>query len=102
MDIMEAKIMKGMNNSVNRRVNCDTANVTKTVDAAQEQIEAIEKLKAGMGLDKLSDKLRQTAELRLEYPELSISQLADLSDPPMTKSCISHRLRRLVELSEEQ
>lgn len=102
MGIMEAKIMKGMTNSVNRRVNCDTANVTKTVDAAQEQIEAIEKLRAGMGLDKLSDKLRQTAELRLNNPELSISQLAELSDPPMTKSCINHRLRRLVELSEEQ
>lgn len=102
MEIMEAKIMKGMTNSVNRRVNCDTANVTKTVDAAQEQIEAIEKLKAGMGLDKLSDKLRQTAELRLNNPEMSISQLAEMSEPPMTKSCISHRLRRLVELSEEQ
>ena len=62
----------------------------------------IEKLKNGMGLDKLSDKLRQTAELRLNNPEMSISQLAEMSDPPMTKSCISHRLRRLVELSEEQ
>ncbi|MBR7082265.1 MAG: DNA-binding protein WhiA [Oscillospiraceae bacterium] len=100
MAIMEAKIMKDVKNSVNRRVNCDTANVTKTVYASQEQIEAIKRLSINNGLDKLSEKLRRTAELRIENPELSIGQLAELSEPPVSKSCMNHRLRKLVELSE--
>jgi len=100
MKLMSAKIEKDMRNSVNRKVNCDTANVTKTVDAASVQIEAITKLEADGGLEDLPEKLRQTALLRLENPELSLKELAEISTPPVTKSCLNHRLRKLIELSE--
>ena len=101
MEIMSAKIEKEMTNSVNRRVNCDTANVTKTVDAAQLQIEAINRLKEAALFEELPDKLRHTAELRLENPELSLTELAELFDPPMTKSGLSHRFHRIAELAGE-
>lgn len=99
MDIMQAKVEKHLRNGVNRRVNCDTANLSKSVDAALEQMEAIRRLKETVGLDGLPDKLRETARLRTENPEASLSELAALFDPPLTKSCLSHRLRKLAELA---
>ena len=99
MELMSAKIEKDMRNGVNRRVNCDTANVSKTVDAAGAQIDAINKLSAGAGLASLPEKLRETARIRLENPELSIVELAALFSPPVTKSCLNHRLRKLVQLA---
>ena len=99
MKLMEAKIEKDMRNSVNRKVNCDTANVTKIVDAAAAQIDAIKRIETAGALDALPDKLSQTALLRKQNPELSIKELAELSMPPVTKSCINHRLRKLVETS---
>jgi len=100
MALMSAKIEKDVRNTVNRKVNCDTANVTKTVDAATVQIQAIEKLKSAGMFDKLSDKLKQTAELRLNNPELSILELAQISTPPVTKSCLNHRMRKITELGK--
>ena len=100
MEIMSAKIEKDMRNSVNRRVNCDTANVLKTVDAAQQQIEAIKKIIGDTGLEGLPDKLRETAVLRVENPELSLIQLAEMMSPPVTKSCLNHRLRKLISIAE--
>ena len=97
MALMEAKIEKEVRNSVNRRVNCDTANVSKTVDAVAAQLEAISRLE----LDDLPERLRETAQLRLEYPELSLTELAGLFDPPMTKSGLNHRLRNLKKLAED-
>lgn len=82
MEIMSRKIEKGMRNSVNRRVNCDTANVSKVVDAAQQQLEAIRKIESVTGLDSLPDKLRETALIRMEYPEMSLSELAETISPP--------------------
>jgi len=99
MELMSAKIEKDVRNSVNRKVNCDTANVTKTVDAAAVQIEAITKIEAAGLFESLPEKLRQTAALRVQYPEFSIKELADISIPPVTKSCLNHRLRRLMEVS---
>lgn len=99
MEVMNAKITKNVYNSVNRKVNCDTANVTRTVEASQLQLEAIRHLMAIGELDKLPDKLRDTAQLRMDNPELSLSQLAEITEPPVTKSCLNHRLRKLVELS---
>ena len=99
MELMSAKIEKDMRNSVNRKVNCDTANVTKTVDAAAFQIEAINRIEAAGKFEALPERLRQTALLRMQNPELSIKELAELSVPPVTKSCLSHRLRKLIELS---
>ncbi|MCL2409294.1 MAG: DNA-binding protein WhiA [Oscillospiraceae bacterium] len=99
MELMSAKIEKDMRNTVNRKVNCDTANVTKMVDAAGNQIEAITKIQAAGGFASLPEKLRQTAELRIDNPELSLKELAEISTPPVTKSCLNHRLRKLMELA---
>ena len=101
MKIMSTKLEKDLRNSVNRRLNCDSANLDKAVEAAQSQTEAIRKLQAAGRLIELPDKLQQTAALRLEFPELSLSELAEEFDPPVTKSCLNHRLRKLVELAEE-
>ena len=100
MRIMSTKVEKGIRNSVNRRLNCDSANLDKAVEAAQSQGAAIRRLEASGRLERLPDKLRETAALRLEYPELSLSELAETFDPPVTKSCLNHRLRKLVELAE--
>jgi len=100
MALMSAKIEKDVRNTVNRKVNCDTANVTKTVEAATTQIEAIEKIKAAGAYQALPERLKQTAELRIENPELSIKELADTSTPPVSKSCMNHRLRKLLEVAE--
>ena len=97
MDIMTAKVDKEIRNGANRAMNCDMANVNKTLDAAQEQVSAIEALRRSARWDKLPEKLRQTAALRLEFPELSLIQLAEKCDPPVTKSCINHRMRKLME-----
>lgn len=100
MRIMSTKVEKDIRNSVNRRLNCDSANLDKAVEAAQSQGAAIRKLAAAGRLEELPDKLRETAALRLEHPELSLSELAEMFDPPVTKSCLNHRLRKLVELAE--
>ena len=97
MDIMTAKVDKEIRNGANRAMNCDMANVNKTLDAAQEQRDAIEKLHNGGKLDLLPEKLQQTAQLRMLYPELSLTQLAEKCDPPVTKSCMNHRMRKLLE-----
>jgi DNA-binding protein WhiA len=99
MEVMNAKVEKHLRNRVNRRVNCDAANLDKVVDAAQSQLEAIARIEAGPGLSSLPEHLLQTALLRRENPELNLSQLAALSDPPVTKSCMSHRLRKLSEIA---
>ena len=76
----------------------DSANLDKAVDAPG-QVEAIERYASVHGLDSLPDKLRETAALRMDHPELTLSQLAALCDPPVTKSCLNHRLRKLMELA---
>lgn len=100
MHIMSTKLEKGIRNSVNRRLNCDSANLDKAVEAAQSQGAAIRKLEAAGRLRELPDKLQQTAAQRLAHPELSLAELAETFDPPVTKSCLNHRLRKLVELAD--
>lgn len=100
MNIMSAKLEKDLRNSVNRRLNCDSANLDKAVFAAQEQMEAIRKLQNVQELEKLPQKLQQTAQLRLDYPELTLSELAAEFNPPVTKSCLNHRLRKLMDLAK--
>ena len=100
MNIMSAKMEKDLRNSVNRRLNCDSANLDKAVEAAMEQLEAIRKLDAAGVLEKQPEKLRQTAALRLNFPELTLSELAEEFDPPLTKSCLNHRLRKIVVLAK--
>lgn len=101
MRIMEAKVEKDLRNDVNRRVNCETANLGKAVDAAQEQLAAIRKLEESGAYAELPDKLRKTAELRKQNPEATLSELAQMQDPPLTKSAINHRMRKLLELSKQ-
>ena len=100
MEIMNAKAEKDLRGSINRRVNCDAANLDKAVEAAQEQLESIRKLQRAGLLDQLPDKLQLTAALRLENPELTLSELAEEFDPPVTKSCLNHRLRKITKLAK--
>jgi hypothetical protein len=102
MEVMNAKVEKNLMNGVNRRLNCDVANVDKAVQAAQSQIQAIRRLEGRGELEKLAPKLRETAALRVANPELSLAQLAELCVPPVSKSCLNHRLRKLMELGREE
>jgi len=102
MELMSAKIEKDVRNTVNRKVNCDTANVSKTVDAAAVQIEIINKIKALGAFESLPERLKQAAVFRVQNPELSIKELAEISTPPVTKSCINHRMRRLAEIFRQK
>ena len=101
MDIMTAKVDKSIRNGINRAMNCDMANVNKTLAAAHEQRAAIERLRGSAKWEKLPEKLRQMAEMRLEYPECSLAELAQWCDPPVTKSCMNHRMRKLLEEAKE-
>ena len=101
MAVMQAKIEKDWRNEANRKTNCDTANVTKAVDAAQQQLAALRRLRERGGFDLLSEKLKETATLREEHPEATLSELAELHDPPTTKSTVNHRMRKLLALAEE-
>ncbi len=101
MGIMNAKLEKELNNKVNRRCNCDDANTSKVVEAAQEQLAAIHRIQAQGGLEKLPAKLRQAADARLEHPEASLTELAAMMEPPITKPAMNHRLKKLVELAKE-
>lgn len=101
MDMMNTKAEKLLRNGVNRRVNCEAANVDKLVDAALEQRKAIRFLRESRILETLSPKLQEAAALREKYPDLSLSQLSGMCDPPVTKSSLSHRLQRLIALSRK-
>lgn len=100
MNMMNAKAEKDLRGSVNRRVNCDAANLDKAVEAAQSQIEAIYRLEERGMLEELPEKLKEAVDLRMAHPELTLSQLAELCDPPVSKSAFNHRLRKLMELAK--
>jgi len=100
MEVMNAKLEKDLRGSVNRRVNCDAANLDKAVEAAQGQIEAIRILEESGVLATLPDKLQEVARLRREHPADTLVQLAGRCDPPITKSALNHRLRKLIEMSK--
>ena len=99
MEIMNAKAEKDLRGSINRRVNCDAANLDKAVDAAQGQIEAIYRLEERGMLEELPDKLKEAVDLRVAHPELTLAQLAELCEPPVSKSAFNHRLRKLMEMA---
>ena len=98
--ILNAKAEKDLRGSVNRRVNCDAHNLDKAVDAAQEQIEAIYTLEQRGMLAELPDKLKEAVDLRMAHPEMTLSQLCTLCDPPVSKSALNHRLRKLLGLAK--
>lgn len=100
LELMGIKMHKDMVNHVNRRVNFENANLNRTVEAAITQVEAIEKIEKRMGLDSLPAPLREIAVLRMDNPEVSLSELAQMVSPPLTRSGVNHRLKRLVEIAE--
>jgi len=101
MGIIEARLEKELNNKVNRRCNCDEANTSKVVEAAQEQLAAIRILRERGVLEHLPQKLLQAALSREENPSASLTELAAMMEPPITKPAMNHRLKKLVEMSKE-
>lgn len=100
MNLENLRILKEMRNSINRRVNCEAANITKTVNAAARQIEEIQLIRSRYGFENLPDNLRQMAEVRLEYPDASLKELGEYLNPPVGKSGVNHRLRKLSEIAD--
>lgn len=100
MEFENARIYKDVRNMVNRKVNCDAANINKTVNAAARQVADIEYIRSVCGLEKLPDSLREMAYVRLENPEVSLEELGRLLDPPVGKSGVNHRLRKIGEFAK--
>lgn len=101
LKIENIRIFKEMRNNVNRLVNCETANLSKTVNAAMRQINNIQFIKENIGLNKLPRNLREMAEFRLLHQDLSLAELGEAMNPPVGKSGVNHRLRRLDQIAED-
>lgn len=101
MDLENVRIVKEMRNTVNRKVNCETANINKTVGAAVRQIEDIRLIERKLGLSSLADNLREIAAARLEHPDTPLKELGEYLSPPVGKSGVNHRLRKLSEIAEQ-
>lgn len=99
MDMENVRILKDMRNDINRRVNCETANIKKTVSAARRQIEDIEYIESTKGLKYLNDNLRRLAELRLAEPDANLVELGEMLNPPVSKSGVNHRLRKISSIA---
>ena len=101
MNLENVRILKEMRNSVNRKVNCETANINKTVNAAVKQIEDIRLIEQKKGFHNLNEGLAEIAELRLQYPEATLKELGMMLNPQVGKSGVNHRLRKLSEIADE-
>ena len=101
MELENVRILKEMRNSVNRKVNCETANINKTVSAAVKQVEDITYLRDTIGFENLPENLVETAFARLENPEAALKELGQAMTPPVGKSGINHRLRKLSEMADK-
>ena len=101
MKFEDIRIEKEMRGKINRLVNCETANLTKTINASVEQIEAIEKLKRKKRFSKLNDNLKEIAELRVKNPDLSLTELGKLLNPPVGKSGVNYRLKKIIEIAND-
>ena len=101
LELMNVKIYKDVRNKVNRVTNCETANIEKTVHAASTQVEQIRLIEQTVGLDSLSDDLREIAQIRLENPEMSLRELCGELSEPISRSGVNHRLKRLAAIAEE-
>ena len=101
MEMENIRILKEMRNTVNRKVNCETANINKTVSAAVKQAEDIRYIRDTIGFGELPEGLLEIAELRLEYPNATLKELGDLLSTPLGKSGVNHRLRKLSEIAEQ-
>ena len=101
MDLENIRILKEMRNTVNRKVNCEAANINKTVNAAVRQVEDIQLISRTIGFESLSDGLAQIARLRLQYPDATLKELGMMLNPQVGKSGVNHRLRKLSEIADE-
>ncbi|MDD6194426.1 MAG: DNA-binding protein WhiA [Lachnospiraceae bacterium] len=101
MNLENVRILKEMRNSVNRKVNCETANISKTVNAAVRQVEDIQYIMNTKGLSALPDNLQEIAQVRLEHPDVPLKDLGTLLTPPIGKSGVNHRLRRISEIADK-
>jgi conserved hypothetical protein len=97
----DVRIMRDMRNSVNRIVNCETANLNKTIGAAVRQIDNIKLLQKEIGLNNLPDKLREVAEIRLQHPDMNLKEVGEMLKGTVSKSGVNHRLRKIDELAEK-
>ena len=98
----EIRVQREMNNKINRIVNCETANLNKTINASIEQIEAIKKLKSNKKFEKLDDSLKEIAELRLMNPNASLIELGKMLKQPVGKSGVNYRLKKIMEIANEK
>lgn len=101
LNFENTRIYKDMRNQVNRLVNCETANLNKTVDAALKQLEDIKLIQETIGLSNLADNLKMIAELRLQYPDISLKELGEMLSPPIGKSGVNHRIRRIQKIADD-
>lgn len=101
LEMMGVKMVKSIRNDTNRRINCESANIDKTVQAAVAQVEAVRRIERICGLSALPEELQEVARLRLENPDLSLRDLGALLDPPMTRSGINHRLQRILKFAAD-
>ena len=100
MDLENVRIVKEMRNDINRKVNCETANLNKVVGAAVKQLEDIEYIEETIGLSRLPEQLEEIARLRLEYPDKSLKELGSFLSTPVGKSGVNHRLRKISNIAE--
>ena len=101
MNLTNIMILKERRNDVNRKVNCETANLNKTIEAAVKQISDIEYIRDTVGLSYLKDSLREVAEVRLENPDMNLKDIGELLTPAVGKSGVNHRLRKISEIASE-
>ena len=102
LELMNVKIYKDIRNHANRATNCDTANLGRQNRSAQRQIEAIRKIEStDGGLSRLPDELKELCKLRLKYPEMSLSELMNMTDPPLSRSGVNHRFARIEQIANE-
>lgn len=101
MEFENVRIVKEMRNSINRQVNCETANISKTVQAAAKQIDDIIYIKDNLGFDRLEEGLEEVARLRIDYPEATLKELGEMMSKPLGKSGVNHRLKRIGRIADE-
>ena len=101
MELENIRVVKEVRGTINRKVNCETANISKTVNTAVRQIEDIKLIDEKLGLDNLPTQLQDIAQVRLDYPDLPLGSLGQYLDPPIGKSGVNHRLKKLAKIAEE-
>ena len=102
MEFENVRILKEMRNSINRKVNCEAANIKKTVSAASRQVEDIQYIRDTIGFESLSENLAEMAKVGLAHPDVPLKELGGLLETPLGKSGVNHRLRKLSEIAQNQ